>query len=290
VCIDDSKLYNVLIEEDLNEYSKHNDVNFDILTFINPLQALDYIINNKTDIAIIDILMPQMSGIEIAERIKELPKENQPFLVLVTSLKDKDTKERLKKIGANIFISKPYNSEEIFDILNIYYNQHRLSANSENEDNFFIDFDNKSSSISTYQTEKTSAKEFMQNNSSEITSFDIDELIEANDELEGLLYHKNLLDDVLKNRLTELFDRYKKFFVNFPNLYNGIEDLISLLDDLDSLDTDQNKLLLNFFRALYEDLKTWFYEVVINQTAKDIHYMDASFLGSIVQINSMLKM
>lgn len=48
-------------------------------TFTNPLDALDYIKENTVDIAFLDIEMPELTGLELAERIQEA----DPFISVV---------------------------------------------------------------------------------------------------------------------------------------------------------------------------------------------------------------
>ena len=43
--------------------------------FTNPLEALDYARNNTVDFALLDIEMPQMNGIELARRLREIKRD-----------------------------------------------------------------------------------------------------------------------------------------------------------------------------------------------------------------------
>jgi class 3 adenylate cyclase len=59
------------------------------------------------DIALLDIQMPQMNGLELCERLKKrffIP------VIIVTALDAEDEKLRAIEMGADDFVSKPYNS------------------------------------------------------------------------------------------------------------------------------------------------------------------------------------
>ncbi len=64
---------------------------------------------NKPDLAILDINMPDMSGIEVANQIKEM---NIPFLFLSAS-NDKDIVKQAVAAGALGYMVKPFGAQQI---------------------------------------------------------------------------------------------------------------------------------------------------------------------------------
>lgn len=63
------------------------------------------------DLAFIDILMPNMDGLELLEKI---PKNSKAKTVII-SAHDKMTEEDIKKRGADFFIKKPFS--DIFQLI-----------------------------------------------------------------------------------------------------------------------------------------------------------------------------
>ncbi len=63
--------------------------------------------------ACLDIMMPNMNGYELLQKIREMP-EYSELPVIMISAKDKDT-EILEgyKYGANYYITKPYTSKQL---------------------------------------------------------------------------------------------------------------------------------------------------------------------------------
>lgn len=82
----------------------------------NGLQVLAFLANNKVDIAVLDIGMPQMDGYETALKIKQ---DHPHTKVLVLSLhKDEKYIGKLLKAGVAGYIIKDRGSEELITAIN----------------------------------------------------------------------------------------------------------------------------------------------------------------------------
>ena len=69
--------------------------------------------NDAPQLMVIDWEMPHMSGIELCQRIREQFPDNPPYIILLTSRDEtQDIVEGLKK-GANDYIVKPFNIDEL---------------------------------------------------------------------------------------------------------------------------------------------------------------------------------
>ena len=86
---------------------------YDVLHAHNGRQALEMIEEQKIDLVLLDIMMPEMNGYDVCRKIKEDRNLAIIPVVMVTSLLDK--KERIKGIeaGAEDFISKPIDQGEV---------------------------------------------------------------------------------------------------------------------------------------------------------------------------------
>ena len=77
--------------------------------FTFPEEALDYAQSNEVNLAILDIAMPGMTGIELAEKLKA----NRPdILIVFITAYDKYLRQS-NEIGADYYILKPYKRETI---------------------------------------------------------------------------------------------------------------------------------------------------------------------------------
>ena len=75
-------------------------------------QSLKLFTEVQPDLILLDLNMPRMDGFEVMEKLKELdPQSLVPILVL-TALRDEETKLRALRSGAKDFLSKPFDLTE----------------------------------------------------------------------------------------------------------------------------------------------------------------------------------
>ena len=85
------------------------------------IQALDgkaglkMVKSEKPDVVLLDVMMPEMDGIEVCRRIKSDPEiKNIPVIFLSAKAQQKDIDEGLAA-GAEAYITKPYESDELLE-------------------------------------------------------------------------------------------------------------------------------------------------------------------------------
>jgi len=86
----------------------------------NGKEALD-VMQSKDgpSLAVLDWQMPEMNGIEVCQKIREIDTPEPPYLILLTSKDEKKDIVRGLQAGANDFISKPYDNEELRARINV---------------------------------------------------------------------------------------------------------------------------------------------------------------------------
>jgi PAS domain S-box-containing protein len=84
---------------------------FKVIVTQNGRQALVWLSKHKPSLVISDILMPEMNGFELCERIKSDERTEDIPVILLTSLSDPDEVIEGLSCGADSFITKPYNNE-----------------------------------------------------------------------------------------------------------------------------------------------------------------------------------
>ncbi len=77
----------------------------------NGEEALDLLKNIYVDVILLDLMMPKMNGFETLKSLKSDEKLSSIPVIVVTSKEEE--KKTTYKLGANDFISKPYNPEEL---------------------------------------------------------------------------------------------------------------------------------------------------------------------------------
>jgi class 3 adenylate cyclase len=87
---------------------------YEVLTALNGESALELVAANEPDLLVCDILMPGMSGYELCQRLRADPATTLLPVILVTSLDPQSERVTGIKAGADDFLSKPVNWEELF--------------------------------------------------------------------------------------------------------------------------------------------------------------------------------
>ncbi|MFB1033468.1 MAG: response regulator [Aliarcobacter cryaerophilus] len=110
-----SKKYSILVIDDeieildmLSRFLNRNP-NFSVQTFSNPVSALSSINNNtKYDLVLLDIMMPQMNGLDVLEKLKDINSDQKVIMMTAYSTLDKVLNSH--KIGATNYVMKPFSS------------------------------------------------------------------------------------------------------------------------------------------------------------------------------------
>ena len=86
---------------------------FAIVSEADPLHALAELSAIAPQVILLDLMMPQMSGFDVLKRLAEHPLR-ESFKVIVGSERSYDT-DRIEalRLGANDFVAKPYNLQEL---------------------------------------------------------------------------------------------------------------------------------------------------------------------------------
>ena len=77
------------------------------------VQALESIAEDKPDLIVLDIMMPEMDGWEVLAHIRENPEtEDLPVIMLTALTQDRDIEEATM-LGADVYLTKPFEPEEL---------------------------------------------------------------------------------------------------------------------------------------------------------------------------------
>ena len=108
ILIVDDVMSNVLLLKVLLTNEK-----FAIATASNGRQALEQVEKENPDLVLLDVMMPDMSGFEVAQHLKSNPQTAEIAIIFLTALNSTADIVKGFQVGANDFISKPFNKEEL---------------------------------------------------------------------------------------------------------------------------------------------------------------------------------
>ncbi len=77
------------------------------------VEAIEIYQKERPDIAIVDVMMPEMDGFQLCQALKDLSGRTFLPVILLTALSDTDSKIKGLECGADDFISKPFNPREL---------------------------------------------------------------------------------------------------------------------------------------------------------------------------------
>jgi signal transduction histidine kinase/ligand-binding sensor domain-containing protein/CheY-like chemotaxis protein/AraC-like DNA-binding protein len=105
--------FRILIVEDeveINDYIKRElAATYRVSQTANGKEALDFILKEKPDLVISDVMMPEMDGITLCRKLKSNVNINQIPIILLTAKSTDEDKAKGLDIGADAYLSKPFN-------------------------------------------------------------------------------------------------------------------------------------------------------------------------------------
>lgn len=112
--------YTILVAEDdsdivsiLRMYLESS--GYRVLTADNGVAALELLCAEQVDLAILDVMMPQMDGFALTQKIRE--SQNIPILLLTAKIADSDKIMGLN-LGADDYLTKPFHPVEVLARVN----------------------------------------------------------------------------------------------------------------------------------------------------------------------------
>ena len=88
---------------------------FNVLTANNGIQGLHYINHNSIDLVCLDVMMPEMDGLAMLQRVREV--HDIPVIIISAKTQESDKIKGLD-LGADDYISKPFDLSELVARIN----------------------------------------------------------------------------------------------------------------------------------------------------------------------------
>ncbi len=102
--VDDDFINRELLKAYLTE------ANYEVITAADGASALELALDSPPDLALVDVQMPGMDGIELCSALKSTPETRFVPVVIVTALDSEEEKIRAIGVGADDFVTKPFNA------------------------------------------------------------------------------------------------------------------------------------------------------------------------------------
>ncbi len=92
--------------------------NFQVVLATDGENAIEQLQEFTPDIILSDIEMPKMDGFELVKHIRTIEKFNNVPITMITSRTAEKHQNMAFELGANAFLGKPYNEQELIDTIN----------------------------------------------------------------------------------------------------------------------------------------------------------------------------
>ncbi len=81
------------------------------------LEGLRMLEQHKPDVVVLDLGLPDRDGLDILPEIKRSHEGNAPIVVVLTVRNDRRTKDTAAKRGADAYMTKPFEMEDLVEVL-----------------------------------------------------------------------------------------------------------------------------------------------------------------------------
>ena len=86
-------------------------------TASNGVEALEELEKHHPKLMVLDLMMPEMDGWAVLREMTKLPDGERPRVVIVSALTGPHDKEKATALGADAFVQKPFDVEELIGVL-----------------------------------------------------------------------------------------------------------------------------------------------------------------------------
>lgn len=109
ILVIDDELLNIKL---LNTYLHAE--SYRVLNAQSGATGLEIAIQQTPDLILLDIMMQDMDGYEVARKLKDQPLTQPIPIIMVTSLSDRDSRLKALQAGAEEFLTKPVDRTELW--------------------------------------------------------------------------------------------------------------------------------------------------------------------------------
>lgn len=104
--VDDNIDLTVILRDYLDVYNQ-NDIEI-IGVAHNGAEAIDLIVSKQPDIVLLDIVMPNINGMDVLEILNSMNLEKRPQVIVISGMSDKKMIQKAIDLGAVNYIEKPF--------------------------------------------------------------------------------------------------------------------------------------------------------------------------------------
>lgn len=113
--VDDSSTSRVM-----HRYLITKNTDYDVICAANGTQALDMAVSERPDLILMDVMMPDVDGLEVCRRLRKETRTHSVPVVLLTFKSGEEAVAVGRQSGANEYLSKPVEEKVLLNTLKRY--------------------------------------------------------------------------------------------------------------------------------------------------------------------------
>ena len=90
---------------------------FQVEKAFNGQEALDNMKANRPDIVILDVMMPEMDGFEVAKQIRSNPAYDKTQIIFLTAKGTHQDRKDGYSSGGEVYLTKPFDNDELVSVV-----------------------------------------------------------------------------------------------------------------------------------------------------------------------------
>ncbi len=110
--VDDELHIRLLLQQTLEDFEEEG---VELFTAENGEEALKILQEEKPGLVFLDVMMPKMNGFEVCKTVKNDLGMKDVYIVMLTAKGQEFDKRKGKESGADIYVTKPFNPDEIVE-------------------------------------------------------------------------------------------------------------------------------------------------------------------------------
>lgn len=117
-------------EESLRKLVAHafSDRGYTVITADNGSDGLQKAMQERPNIVVLDLIMPGLTGFEVCRRIREDASMNRTAVIITSAKSYKPDIDKAKELGADAFVIKPADVDELIKIANEFFTKRSQTA------------------------------------------------------------------------------------------------------------------------------------------------------------------